>query len=103
MATLKERLEVAESKQIESEDLWTLLLCSLRYSLGRQSYMPSLYQDIAKGFAYRLLPERRDQIASEVEEYLARVSADLEGRYGFVDILNSWDSFARYMRSIARG
>jgi len=103
MATLKERLAVAESRVIGDEDLWTLLLCSLRYSLGRQSYMPSLYQDIAKGFARRLLPERREQIADEVEEYLSRVSADLENRRGFVDILNSWDSFARYMRSIGRG
>ena len=97
----KERLERAEREQIGSEDLWTLLLCSLRYSLGRQSYMPSLYQDIALSHAGRLTADQCHQLAQETEEFLKRRSdVDL---YGFQDIRDSWDAFARRMREAANG
>ena len=33
---------------IESEDLGTLAVCSIRYCRGRQSYMPTLVRDIVK-------------------------------------------------------
>lgn len=34
------------TNNVKNEDLRTLIVCSFRYALGRQTYMPSLVQEI---------------------------------------------------------
>ena len=56
--------------QILKEDLWCLMLCSFRYSMGRMTYMPSAVRDMYKGYKKYLLPEQRLQIINEVKKEL---------------------------------
>lgn len=39
---------------ISQEDFGTLCICAIRYCQGRQTYMPSLVQDICKGYLKEL-------------------------------------------------
>ena len=50
-------------------DLRTLLFCSMRYSLGRQTYMPSLVQDLIKAHKDVLTKDDFKQLADEIIEY----------------------------------
>lgn len=34
--------------QLEDQDFGTILICAVRYSLGRRTYMPSLVQDFIR-------------------------------------------------------
>lgn len=39
---------------ISNKSLGTLIVCAIRYSLGRQTYMPSLVQDISRSYLQNL-------------------------------------------------
>ena len=38
----------SKTTEIDRHDLGTLLICAVRYCFGRQTYMPSLVQDICR-------------------------------------------------------
>lgn len=46
------------------EDFCTILICAIRYSIGRQTYMPSLVTD----FTGPLLPHLDDKTLSVIEK-----------------------------------
>lgn len=69
--------------EIDSRTLETLLLCATRYSLGRQTYMPSLVQEICKSYANFLSEPFLTKLATEIaEEYSIRgnLGADFDTR-----------------------
>ena len=39
-----------KTTKIEQEDLGTLMICAIRYCHGRETYMPSLVQDICNAY-----------------------------------------------------
>ena len=55
--------------EIGSRDLQTLLICTMRYSLGRMTYMPGLVQDLIRQhcevFSNEMLRQLSDEIDSE--------------------------------------
>lgn len=58
--------------EIQDEDLRTLLFCSIRYSLGRQSYMPDLVRDIVRTHKRVLSSSDLRQLADEITTECAR-------------------------------
>lgn len=56
---------------VDHNDLWTFLLCTVRYSLGRQSYITGMTADLVRQYRKHLTAEQVAQIAREVDEELA--------------------------------
>ena len=58
----------SESKaEIKTIDLWTMLLSTIRYSMGRQTYMPSLCIDMCKMYGHYLSNHQKSQIIREIK------------------------------------
>lgn len=52
--------------EIDNEDLWILLLSTIRYSMGRQTYMPDVCLRMLKVYRDHLTNDQLRQIAREV-------------------------------------
>ena len=67
-----------EDVAVHSEDLWHLLICTLRYSMGRRTYMPSYTCEMIKRYAPHLSKEYVKKIYKELKDELERYEADNE-------------------------
>lgn len=56
---------------VRPDDLWTLLLCTVRYAMGRQTYIVSLAGDMVRRYGGSLRPEQVAQIGREIRDALA--------------------------------
>lgn len=54
-------------------DLWTMLLSTIRYSMGRMTYLPSTCHVLVARYRAHLAPHQLDQIRRELEAELHRV------------------------------
>jgi|LSQX01.2.fsa_nt_gb hypothetical protein len=54
--------------KINNKDLGTLLICAIRYTLPRETYMPSLVQDIARPHLASLENKDLKIIARDITE-----------------------------------
>ena len=66
--------------EVRSEDLWTMLLSTVRYSMGRATYMPGLCAELYDRYQEHLSREERLQIMREIEaeiEFRARTGGKL--------------------------
>jgi len=50
------------------QDLWVMLLSTIRYSLGRSTYMPGYCIDLYKDYGSFLQRSQRQQIADEIKQ-----------------------------------
>ena len=55
-----------------NEDFGTILICAVRYSLGRQSYMPSLVQEYIRPMLRCLDKKTLSVIQRDIEEAAMR-------------------------------
>lgn len=53
------------------DTMWTLLICTMRYAMGRSSYIVGSTIDLIRRHAASLTQAQRDQMISEVREELA--------------------------------
>jgi hypothetical protein len=58
--------------EVSPDDLWTMLLSTIRYSMGRATYMPSVCADYYEKFKSEFTLEMRRQIYREITEEIAR-------------------------------
>jgi hypothetical protein len=56
------------SETIHKNDMWTLLLSTIRYSMGRTTYMTSLAPELVLRYKDYLTPRQLSQIADEIEK-----------------------------------
>lgn len=56
--------------KINESNLHCLILCALRYTLGRQTYMPSVIIQIVKDNLENLSDNTLQKIADEIGDYL---------------------------------
>jgi hypothetical protein len=61
---------------IRQEDLWTMLLCTIRYAMGRRSYITGLTRDLVKQYRKYLEPTELDQIKREVSKEVEQCEQD---------------------------
>ena len=75
---MQARLNDLESRVVPPEDLWFLLLCSMRYCHGRKSYAPGTVQQLigsmrgALAATPTLRAHRLNQFAEETEKEISR-------------------------------
>jgi hypothetical protein len=55
---------------VDKGDLRLMLLCTFRYSLGRQTYMPAEAQRFVRQYAGALAKHDFKQLADEINEYV---------------------------------
>lgn len=85
---------------ISEDNLRTLLFCSVRYAVGRQSYMPSLVQNIVQTHAHVLTDQDKLQLA---EEIMAMDDLD-RANLGHPEIDRlTWLEFVAWLRKDALG
>lgn len=63
---------MSESVTVCPSDMWALLMCTIRYSMGRRSYMPSECAVLYDRYKRALAREQKEQIAREIEREIER-------------------------------
>lgn len=81
---------------ISQNDFGTLCVCALRYCHGRQTYMPSLVQQIVMAH-FKDLSDRDLKIIANDERFQADMSlwgdaCDMEDWKNFYQILREWQT-----------
>lgn len=56
----------SDRNHVPDDDLWTFLVCTVRYAMGRESYISGLTCDLVRRYRHRLRPDQVEQIAREV-------------------------------------
>ena len=85
---------------VTPEDLWVMLLSTIRYSLGRSSYITSWAAELAVRYEAFLRYEQLVQLADEVEHELA-VAEVHDRTVGMPCDHAGWKKLARDLRTIA--
>ena len=86
----KRQLDLFKSNndiQVNQSDLGTLMVCALRYCVGRATYMPSLVMDITKKHWDFLSEKDKQVIARDVREAIER------GNLGHDCDVTEWNKF----------
>lgn len=72
---------------VSPDDLWTLILCTVRYAMGRQTYIVGLAADMVRRYGASLDQRQVAQIAREIRDALAfeerlgrQLGADMDHR-----------------------
>lgn len=68
--------------RVSKRDLWLMMLCTVRYAMGRQSYVVGEACDLVRTHRHWLAPEQVVQIAREIREeleYAARCGRTVGG------------------------
>lgn len=88
---------VEHNATITAGNLQTLFLCSVRYCLGRQTYMPSLVMSIIRTHSNVLRKSDCEQLAREIHEHnrlFGNIGADFDTR--------DWLQFADWLLEEAK-
>ena len=77
---------------IDKQDLWVMLLSTIRYSMGRMSYMPSYACDLVLKYKKHLDTEQIEQIYKEVEQEV-KIYENAEKTLGMECDHRTWKNF----------
>lgn len=83
---------------VTSDELWMMMLSTIRYSMGRRSYIVAVCDDLVKKFAPKLEYHQLEQIAEEIEKEVLLC----EGRnetLGMQMDHDSWKKTASWIRT----
>ena len=78
--------------EVSKMDIWMMLLSTIRYSIGRTSYMPSMTIDLIKRYSDSLEDHQLAQIKREVE-YELRIEEQHKGHMGWECDVQTWKNF----------
>jgi hypothetical protein len=81
---------------ISSRSLGTLVLCAIRYAMGRQTYMPSYVQEIARAHWAELDPNDQKTIRRDVAEAIAETER-IPGSLGASFDERGWREFLAWI------
>lgn len=79
--------------KLGTRDFSTLAICAVRYSLGRQSYMPALVCEIIKKHIDEIDSSSLLVLQRDVREYLTTDGYT----HSFSDIKDTWNKFLRFI------
>lgn len=82
-------------KEVSDSDLSTLFVCAVRYSLGRQSYMPGLVQSIVQKHVKALTDSERKLLVRDINDYLR-----MHGKIGSDFDTQGWLNFRDWLQGI---
>jgi len=75
--------------KVEYDDIWVMLISTIRYSMGRMTYMPEYCIDLYKSYGRKLSVGCKQQIAIEIKEKLL-MSESVPGILGHECDYDSW-------------
>jgi hypothetical protein len=78
---------------VEGRDLRTLLFCSMRYALGRMTYMPGLVQEMMRSYREVLSADDCKQLAEEIVFY----HGTHDGKIGMDFDTRDWLRFSEWL------
>lgn len=61
--------------RVDAEDLWTMYLCMVRYSMGRRTYITGECERLYRLHHRKFKPEWRHQLAREIDTELRLVES----------------------------
>ena len=77
---------------IAEEDLWPLLLSTIRHAMGRRSYLPGYVQEMVQNYSSHLSDAQLKQMQQEVEDEL-RIQNTFPGHMGMECDVKGWEKF----------
>jgi len=77
---------------VSRNDLWLMMLSTMRYSFRRTSYLPSAFIDMVKLYQNGLEDHQLKQMREETLAEL-RVETDIPGYLGMNCDVNTWKNF----------
>lgn len=93
----------AQPVTADPNDMWGLLLYSMRYAMGRSSYAPGEAVDLVLRYADALETHQLQQIADEIDDHLKLFGEHSARQYKQpADILRDLQTGAAKMREAAR-
>ena len=86
-------------QKVNNNDMWVLLLSTIRYSFGRRTYMSSLSGELVLRYKHFLTKQQLEQIAEEIENELKLSEA--QGVTLGMDIDHrAWQTTLRQIREV---
>ena len=82
--------------EVNPRDLWTLLLCTIRYSMGRMPYMTSYAPEMVQKYKSVLQKEQLEQIKKEVIDEL-KIEENHPGYMGHSCDVANWHHFVKWL------
>lgn len=70
MSPIKEPM--LNTTQVDDQDIWVMLMSTIRYAMGRRDYMPSLCSDLIQKYHSALTAPQLKQIKDEIQEELLK-------------------------------
>lgn len=92
------RAAVSPAATVDSDHLWSMLLCYVRYAMGRMSTAPSTALDLLRQYAPHLRPEQRAQILAEVRQEL-RIAEDGGKHLGMACDHRTWREVVAWLEA----
>jgi len=75
---------------VAAVDLWVLLISTVRYSMGRRTYMTSLAWELVQTYNQALTDPQLEQVIDEIEKELAIEAGHSTGHMGMACDVESW-------------
>jgi hypothetical protein len=90
-------LKLKRNVAVDPRSLGTLLVCSVRYSVGRRTYMPGLVADLVRRHWHDIDQGSRETLRRDVDEAIAD---EAKGRGSLGDACDraTWLDLAAWMR-----
>ena len=96
---MSDKSEIPATKAIvEIPDLWVMVLATVRYAMGRRSYMPSLAIEFVERYRKFLTEHQFNQILDEISSELGRLET-LDSTLGDKIDHETWKAFVAKYRS----
>jgi hypothetical protein len=89
--------------EVAPRDLAWLIICSVRYSLGRMSYAPSYTAEMVLKYAGALTADERRILVEDIRRYLdftSRVGEHSISGGHPPDIIATWESLAKALEEM---
>lgn len=97
--TLTAAEQASTEVKVPAQDLWVMLMSTIRYAMGRRSYMPSLSIEFVERYRSYLTDQQFKQLLDEVRSEIARYEA-FNSRLGDVIDHETWKNFVEKYKDI---
>lgn len=95
---LRNRTKKESLPEVKPKDMWILLLSTVRYSLGRKTYMVSYTHDLIKKYKNYMDKEQKKQVYNEIRDELNehhhRIAAGRKGTLGDQCDVDEWNELS---------
>jgi hypothetical protein len=88
---------------VENDELWVMLMSTVRHAFGRRSYLPGMVLDYCEKFFPRLSRHERGQIIEEIEKELLSAYDRTPPVLGDESTTRTWEEGLRKLKALEKG